>query len=524
MDSIRGELRADVLTRLQLEEVEGAEELFTIGTPNEQQMAELRRRGIVLLDDITAEQLFTWSVQAINNRTFAHAMWMDESSLANFVARANSGKGIPYLRDHNTRRGTTGRVYQAVMIDDGPAEEASPADGAVPTFRDVFRDPGNVYRVYEQVYTFAPGEVGDPEEADHIRKIGGGQQASNSIGFGIYGPMEPGSFIECDYCKVDLFRVDYETCPHLPGLEYEVVLGDEDDEERETLLALATAKVVNAQQNELSGVYLGAVPDTFTERGIGLYRAGLLSQAQARQAERTYQLMHGAIVGDRRSYSIPVGDLHIGDMTNWLDRHGITRGDPDTDTETAPKRGADRDGGELMQFVDEALARIEEVLGDDRDRMAELEAYGVKDDPVKALVRLREDELGEARKATADAVADLDAFKKFVSEKISLDEGDSIGDGLDRLVEGAKLGEAVRDTLVAELAKQMTRAGIPTEPEHATKMAAHWSVEQLKSETERYKKVGDSRVEAGRKTDPEDTLRHRDEDEHPQPRRRMARV
>lgn len=497
MDRFTWELSADTLAP----EDERPDGLFSFGTPTDAQMAELRRRGIILDEGILAEELVTWTIQAINNITHAKNMWMDETSLRNFLARASSGRGIPYLRDHNSRNGTTGRVYAGELVNDGPAPAATAVEGMVPTFRDLFRDPSDVLRLYEQVYMLRDGTE---EERAHVAKIRAGVQASNSVGFGVYGPLEPGSSIECDACKVDLFRVDYETCPHYPGLEYEVNVAGPDAEAAELVTALATARVINAQQDEVSGVYLGAVPDTFTERGRALFRAGLMSTSQARRAEEIYRLTRGRIVGDERSTSLPTR-APAGGHTG------------------VPAGGAQTKRSEHVKAED-LLARVRELAGSP-ERVADLELHGLDEDPIRALVSLHEAETAELKRAAEDAKAAHEALKAKLVERLEAREGETLDQALDRWAEGMKIAGQVRARLEEEYFRQMTRAGMPPDQEEQRALMAGWSLDQIERQTKRLKDLADSSLKPGRISEPRLDDRHGDGENPKTPaHRRVARV
>ena len=477
MDRFNLELRADTLTVAQAETLSAEDGLFGTGTPSERQMEELRKREMFLDPGIQPEELFTWPIQAINNMTHAKNTWMSDGTLANFAERASSGRGIPYLRDHNTGQGTTGRVFHGVVVNDGEAEEFQPVDGVIPTFRDLFRESGDVLRLYEQVYMLRDGTE---EERAHVAKLRAGVQASNSVGLGIYGALEPGSFIECDACKVDLWRVTFAVCPHMPGFEYEVNIGD--DENPDIVVALATAKVVNGQQNEVSGVYLGAVPDTFTERVRQLFLARHLSEKQARRAEEMYQLAHGQIVGDQRSHSLPA------------------RAAGDTKTK-APQSATTPEGGH-MKKTDELVTRVLGLFKDAPERKADLELHGVEDDPVLALNRMYEKELEELKSELESSKSVHEAMKEKLASELSMGEDETLGDALSRIKGSMKVAGEVRGLRLQELAKQMTRAGIPTEADEVlTKSAAGWDFDEIEAQITKFKNAGDSAIPNGRVSD-----------------------
>lgn len=514
----RGELQADVLVGDAATELARGDNLLAAGEPNDAQLAAINAR-MPLVGSLKAEDVFVWPIQAINSRTYAYHMWMDKSSLKNFVDGANSGRGYSYLRNHNQGEDPHGRVFAGVLRDDGAAAEPAklPA-GAVPFARDLFREPANVLRVYEAIYMPRHLVINGHANDDLIRNLETGVQASNSVGFGVYSPLEPGSRIECDICGVDMFRSSYDDCPHFPGLDYEAKLGQGDDAPK--VVVTATARVMNAQQNEVSGVYLGAVPDTFTERALALHRGGLMSLKDARRIEDTYHLARGRIVGDTQTivdmgrgavqyHGIPVGATVT---TNTTVQH-VQQPLDETDNET---------GGESMQ---DDLARVRELLAGDTGRLAALELHKPDVDPLAAMVKVFEAEVDDERARAEQALATHAAYQKAEEAWLGLAEGETVAQGRARKDGMAELGAKMFGRMVGDYLTQRTRAGLPAD-DAAKAVAGQYTPDQLEAETKALKAAADKLFgPAGRVTEP--TLENRPENEAtaPAPRRRtMTRV
>lgn len=513
----RGELQADVIMGSEATELARGDNLLAAGTPNDAQLAAINER-MPLVGTLSADDVFVWPIQAINSRTYAYHMWMDKSSLKNFVDGANSGRGYSYLRNHNQGEDPHGRVFAGVLRDDGPSEALKPPAGTIPFARDVMRDPGNVLRVYEVIYMPRGLVINGHSNDDLIRNLETGVQASNSVGFGVYSPLEPGSRVECDICGVDMFRSSYDDCPHFPGLDYEVKLGQGENDPKSVVTA--TARVMNAQQNEVSGVYLGAVPDTFTERALALHRGGLMSLKDARRIEDTYHLTRGRIVGDAQT----IIDMGRG----AVQYHGIPTGASVPATNSVQHGGQpsaeidNKTGGESMQ---EMLARVRELLAGDPGRLAALELHKPEAEPLAAFAKVFEAEVDDERARAETALATHAAYQKAESEWLALAEGETVAQGRARKDGMAELGAKMFERMVGDYLTQRTRAGLPAD-EAAKAVAGQYSPDQLEAETKALKAAADKLYgPAGRVTEP--TLENRPGNEATAPaarRRSTVRV
>lgn len=468
------------------------------GTPTEKQLATINERCALVPQ--AADDLFVWGIEISNNRVDSHGTWMDHgTSLVNYERQANTGRGIPYLRHHDTRADEMGRVF-AGRIEDAPELDRPPAPTDAPTLaRDMFREPAKAMRLVEMVYTrrdIAP---------DLIARLESGISASNSIGFSVYTPADPGSMLECDICGVDLFQMDAGgyVCPHIPGFDYTITRGEGDDAEQ--LRVIATAKVVNASQREASGVYLGSTPGTFTlaDRVAALFHAGQVGEGEARRFEEMHRLTRGYVVGDRRTiYDMGGRDVRPGPMTQKVTTSDA--GQPPTAVTTDPDATArgQTDGGEPSMDPKELLDRVRALLGGDQDRVAAFELADGDKEPITALHRVLTDEVDRERVARTDAENRVEAQRRMVAERLGAADSESLADALNRVMTLAKLGEGARDRLIEDLLRQMTRAGIEYEADAQRAIAARMTPEEIEAQTKMYKTTADKRFTPGRVSDP----------------------
>lgn len=448
--------------------------------------------GRVALTPQRAEDLFVWALQISSTDVDSHGTWMHRSSLDNYEAGANRSRGYPYLRHHNTRGDEMGRVFQGVLVA-GEAPPPLPA-GAIPFARDVaiFRDPVEPMRLIEKVFT----RRDLAGATDLLARLESGISASNSIGFGVYTPAEPGSMLECDICLCDLFefRDGSYLCPHIPGYDYEVPRGDGDAQR--IYHVVATAAVINARQREASGVYLGSTPGTYTlaQRVAALYQDRKVSIADARRYEEVHHLERGFVVGDRQT----IVDI------------GRDRKDPDKVTtdlgsenhnQDAPERGHDGGGDSMADKT--ALDRVRELLGGDQDRLANFELADGEKDPIGGLYRVLTGETNEARKEAQGANERIESHKRMVAERIGAQEGEVLFDALDRVKRLADLGAGARDRLVDELVRQMSRAEMEFDEAEQRTLCERLTIEHIEAQTAMYKKAADDRLTSGRLSTPQ---------------------
>lgn len=497
--SDRLEIEVPVLTAEASMTLAREDAMLGIGQPNSVQLGEINKR-MPLVGDLAAEDLFVWAIQAGNSLTHAYYMWLDESSLRRMAAGANAGRGYPYLRNHNHYSDPHGRVYGAVLREDGSIPLSPAVDGVAPLARDVLNPGGKLVRLFEAVYIPRGLTVNGIANDDLIRNLETGVQASVSLGLGLYNPTDPGARVLCDIDGADMFRSDWDLCPHFPGSEYEIMLGKGDDAKKTSVIS--TGRVVNAGQNEVSGVYLGAVPDTFTERGRQLFAAGLLGMKDARRIEDDYRLARGTIAGDRQTIvdigrKAPVADTKNGRRPGKVDGSGPMSGD-------------------------EMLARVRELLAGNPGRLAALELHDPDADPLNALVRALDGEVETERRRAEELTATHAEWKRREAEWLELSDGETVDAGRKRKDELAKLGEAMFEKAVDEYLRQRTRAGL-TADENAKAMAKRMTPSEIEAETLALKTAADRQYGPGRATEPTLEPRH-PEKGTPVRRRALQRV
>jgi len=485
------------------------------GTPSTSDLAQIN--GRVALVEQRAEEIFVWSFVISTNLVDSYGTWMDRSSLENYKRQANEGRGVPYLRHHDTWQDEMGRVFRGKLVE-GDVVEPTAGSGVIPLARDVFRKPEKERSLIETTFTRR-----DLEGAgDLIARLESGIAASNSIGFDVYTPASPGSMLECDICGIDLFTRSSDGgffCPHMPRVVYEVARGSGDD--AETVTVMATARVVNATQREASGVYLGATPGTFTlaDRAAALFDAGKLGKREARAYEEMHQLTRGYIVGGRQAHF----DMRGAGKTN--DDDPTTAVSVAADADRAAKeppaaagavagedtRGAggthrEESGGMTQAIQTEEIDRVRAALKGDQDRLAALELVDTAD-PIAALYRIMADEVVREKDARVAAEGAVDAVKRKVGERIGAEDGEDLTAAIDRVMALAKLGEGARGRLVDELIRQMTRAGLAFDEAAQKKIAERLAPEEIEAQTAMFKATADSRLSPGRVSEP--SLEHR---------------
>ena len=461
--------------------------------PTDAELAVINER--IALTPQARDDLFAWSFVISNTEVDSHATWMDESSLRNYERQANTGRGLPYLRHHDTDTDERGRVFAATVV---PTPVAEQQVAGVQTARSAFRAHGPALTLTETAFMVRGLTLGGTSNDDLIRNIEAGVSASNSIGFSVYVPTAPGSFLECDICGNDMFARGPDgkyVCPHQPGVDYEVER--ETDKGKQRYHVIATARIVNATQREASGVYLGSTPGTYTlaARAHEQYRLGQATERDARLVEDVLQLQRGMVTLGRPAvtYSIPEPVTVV-----------TGAGTAIPDTTTLPENGqADSTGGD-MENADIA-ARVRELLSDDPDRLARLDLsdVSVENDPVGVMYRLLETELAEAIAARDAAVDARQEFARVVRERLTLEDGEDIAAGIDRLMGEVSIGRAFKGEMIDELVRQMVRAGLTFVEAEQRALADRLSIAQIKAQADMYRQAGNKLFPPGRVTDPE---------------------
>lgn len=458
------------------------------GTPSAADLAEINRRCALARQ--SADDLYIWSFEISNTRVDSHGTWMDLSSLRNYERGANEGRGYPYLRHHDTYADEMGRVFRGAIIEAGTMSRSAPRR-VTPLARDVFgRGDGVLRRLVETAYTRRDLEAAP----DLIARLESGISASNSIGFGVYTPASPGSLLRCDICGHDIFKRDADRflCPHLPGWETEASVGEGD--EARSVNMIATAAVVNATQREASGVYLGSTPGTFTlaTRAADLFAAGLFDEKTARGYEDMHRLTRGTVTGAPRT----IFDMGAG--------RGADTPAPIELPLTSDKSGAETPARETSNegVTMDIETTIRGLIEGDQDLLAAFELED-RTDPLAALVRSYGRQ-GAALRAEADqARAASEALKASLTKRVGAADGESLSDALDRVLALATLGKGARDRLIDELLRQMTRAGLPYEPDTQRAIAERMTVAEIEAQTAMYKTAADREFTPGRVSEPD---------------------
>lgn len=464
-------------------------------TPTDDELAAINER--IALSPQAADDLFVWSFEISNNAVDSHSTWMAPTSLRNYEAQANGGRGLPYLRHHDVRQDERGRVFAGRLVDG--ADDAP--GGAIPLARDVFaRAAGGPMRLVETAFMVRGLTLNGTSNDDLIRNLEAGVSASNSIGFSVYGPGGGGR-MECDICGIDLFSRTPDgtwACPHTPGVDYEVERGE--DEER--VHVWATAAIVDARQREASGVYLGSTPGTFTlaARAHDLYEAGTFGEKAARRLEEMLELQRGVVTVGRPERLYVVG-ADVAPVTAASRSLGTAASDTSTTAENGRDEHTQGDDMDLTEVVN----RVRELFGDDPDRLAALELAdaSLEADPVGALYQVLDGELSEAV-ADRDELADgFQEFKRVVRERLGLADGEDIAAGIDRVMADVAVAREFRGDLVDELLRQMTRAGLQYDADVQRSLATTLTVAQLKGQADMYRETANRLFPAGRQTEPD---------------------
>lgn len=455
--------------------------------PTDGELAAINER--IALTPQKAEDLFAWQFVISNTEVDSHGTWMDASSLQNYARQANTGRGVPYLRHHNTDTDERGRVFAGALVETSVVDQAV---AGVQTARAAFRPHGPSLSLVETAFMVRGLTLDGTANDDLIRNIEAGVSASNSIGFSVYTPVSPGSFLECDICEQDMFARGPDgkyVCPHQPGVDYEV------ERSAQKYHVIATARVVNATQREASGVYLGSTPGTYTlaARAHEAFTAGQATERESRLLEDVLHLQRGMVTLGRpvATWSIPTAVTSAGTAI------------PITATPLENERDTDTQGDDMEN--EQIVARVRELLSDEPDRLARLDLADVStdSDPVGALYRVLEDELAEAI-ADRDAVDEArQEFARTVRERLTIDDGEDIAAGIDRLMAEVEIGREFRGDLVAELLRQMTRAGLDYDEAEQKSLAERLTVAQIRAQTAMFRETANRLYPPGRVTEPQ---------------------
>lgn len=473
---------APVLTR-----AESGTPVTVPGTPSDDALAAINERCAITPQE--ADQIFTWWLEGSNNAVDSHGTWMDhETTLRNYMQDVSDGAGVPYMRNHATGGWSSaaqdphGRLFDGVLVE-GPAPAAANDDGPQLAREAFGRTPKKMVRALMQAYMRRGIVVNGQPNDGLIGNLEAGVQRSNSVGFSVYSTMARGSSLECDICAVDLFERGDDgdfVCSHMPGLDYQVArAGGGGDTQAERVHVIATAKIVGARLREVSGVYLGSTPGTYTlaQRGHELYETGKLDERAARQWEEMHRLQRGTVT----QAGVAIFDMgKAGRM---------------------PAAPSSTGGSDVTKGTQDDLAtRIRTALADNVDRVAafELALDGGNADPVAALVRMATDEVAVAEKARVAAEQAKGATVKALRERLSAAEGEPLLDAVDRLAGLAELGRGAKDRLIDEALRQMTRAGLGYDAAKQRGILDRLEPDEIEEQTTMFKSQADGNLAPGR--------------------------
>lgn len=152
----------------------------------------------------------------------------------------------------------------------------------------------------------------------------------------------------------------------------------------------------------------------------------------------------------------------------------------------------------------EVVARVRELLADEPDRLARLDLSDVtvESDPVGVLYRMLEAELAEAIAARVAADEARQEFARVVRERLTLDDGEDIAAGIDRVMAEVEIGRQFKGDLVDELMRQMVRAGLEFDEAEQRQLADQLSIAHIKANTNMYREAANKLFPPGRVTEP----------------------
>jgi hypothetical protein len=301
---------------------------------------------------------FVFVAQISNSMVDYYYTRMDPTTtLQNFVEDAINGVG--FMDSHNTYQQPLGRTFAAGL--------AGTVDGN--------------FSVYAGTYILPDLQNQAVNTTHIIDSIRAGITKDVSVGF----KRGDGYMLRCSICGGDIR--DYEECPHIQGMEYNVP-----DQQGDLQPRMAIAWIVNARLAEVSGVYDGATPNAMIEKATNFAARGLLSPNERSILEHNYRMIlpksaTTADPGKRRSET---------DVSNSQKKEGERKMEVDEKVNEALSKEAD---GLTSLLRSLGIVKPEEKVLTVSDGTRKMEVE---------IVRLREIEtqLSEFKKAeTEDAIA-----------------------------------------------------------------------------------------------------------------------
>lgn len=220
------------------------------------------REDFALDEDVSDEDIFTWSAIISNQRLDSYFTRMADSSLKNYAADAT--EGVAFLNSHRQWELATGYSLKG-KLEKGEGEEYP--------------------RVLADFYTVRGIQLNDGLPTDNfIRGAKAGLIRDVSIGFKAGEDFQ----YTCSICSLSMWDWD---CPHIPGVKYMVVENpDEDPSRQREREEICCAWIENARLSEVSAVFDGATPGAMVVKATRELRAGRLKPDVQRMLESAYRI------------------------------------------------------------------------------------------------------------------------------------------------------------------------------------------------------------------------------------------
>ena len=449
--------------------------ILRTGEPSDEQLAAINSR--ISREPLTAEQLYVVPAEMSNTLVDEYATWMAPSSLANFAAGANGGRGLPAMTHHHTWGTFAAGKWFAAVIEERASAPKRPK-GAPLLARDVFgRYTGAEQRLVETAFLRR-----NERNEELIDGLESGVTDSVSIGATVNAMRAPGSDLICDITNLSLFgRGSDERSPYFPGVVYEI----------DGQPVLATARYERAIQREGSFVAIPGNSESLVQRAADLLREG---QLPSEDAERLADVF-GAALFPAKIYSI--GEtVRVGGAPSPSDEPSREAGD-DTDAAT---EGSPTNRSETMAENASALDAVRGFLGD--DLAGDLEAYRAEGrSEWEMAARLQADELKRAAEANAEAERKASEQDALVRRALGLEPSEDLATGFARVEQERAYGREARTALMDRWEEAFVRAhdieadGFDRAGEEA--LRAGWTTAQVEAEIKRLNKLAGRTLTAG---------------------------
>lgn len=392
---------------------------------------------------LLASDVYVFDAVVSSTEVDDYYTWMDQSSLANGAAAANSQRGLPLMMLHELHNGMpVGRWFQGKV----DADRAGAVERAVPLARDALgRLQGGERRLTETAYMVRGGR------ADQlIEDIDTGLLDSVSWGATVNQLRAPGGDFICDVCERSLLApMNTGGCRHWPGMPVDVPgVGR----------VIATARYTNAVQVEASLVPVGSNQGALIQRAALAYRTGDLSAEERDAVESIY----GVAIAPARSYSIPA------------DGAGASAaGAPQETQEAQPMTTGTAPMDVVRAFVGETLApKLELHRAEGRSEW-------------EMAARLLAAEQAEVQRAADEASRRASEQDTLVRQGLGIADGEDLAAGFARVATERQYGQAARQAALGSLSAAYVRAhGVEDGWDGAAFLArrANWSPADIAAE------------------------------------------